>query len=99
MATDAISPDPAAAPPAGTISPVFSFPGHSTEWTLADLQAHLGGIPLKRIRLHPPPGTTTKSDVEAVHARTNRICELIDVFALAQVPPEEPDQREPGASV
>jgi len=48
------------------------------DWSLSDLQAHLGGIPLERIQLHPQPGTATKSDVEAVGARTNRTCELID---------------------
>jgi Uma2 family endonuclease len=33
---------------------------------------------LERIRLHPQPGTATKSDVEAASARSNRTCELID---------------------
>lgn len=32
-----------------------------TEWTLADLQVHLGGIPLDRIRLYPPPGMATRT--------------------------------------
>ena len=49
-----------------------------TEWTLANLQEHLGGIPLDRIRAWPPPGTATKDDVEAIHAHTKRACELID---------------------
>jgi Uma2 family endonuclease len=48
------------------------------DWTLADLQEHLGGIPLDRIRAWPPPGTATKEDVEAIHAHTKRSCELID---------------------
>jgi hypothetical protein len=26
------------------------------EWSIADLQTHLGGVPPERIRLYPPPG-------------------------------------------
>ena len=29
------------------------------EWNLADLRRHLGGVPLARIRLYPPPGMAT----------------------------------------
>ncbi len=75
MATDAIMPGPAPIPLAVALQPSASFPA---DWTLADLQAHLGGIPLERIRAIPPPGTATKSDVEAIHAHTKRTCELID---------------------
>jgi Uma2 family endonuclease len=46
--------------------------------TVADLLAHLGGIPPARIRLHPPPGTATEQDVLDVHARHSRLCELVD---------------------
>ena len=48
------------------------------DWTAADLHEHLGGIPLERIRLHPPPGTATEADVIEAERRTGRICELID---------------------
>jgi len=49
-----------------------------TEWTAADMLAHLGGIPLERIRMVPPPGTATDEDVLAAKSRFNRVCELID---------------------
>ena len=49
-----------------------------TDWTLADMLAHLGGIPLERIRMCPPPGTATEKDVLQAKSRINRICELID---------------------
>lgn len=46
--------------------------------TLADLLADLGGIPLDRVRFHPPPGTATEQDVIEVEARENRLCELVN---------------------
>jgi len=48
------------------------------DWTFADLQRHLGGIPLERIRLFPPPGYATEEDVIEVEAREDRLCELED---------------------
>lgn len=48
-----------------------------TDWSLADLQAHLGGVATSRIRMFPPPGLATVEDV-AKDAPTNRHCELID---------------------
>lgn len=57
--------------PARTVSPRnFMYFG--------DLQAHLGGIPSKRIRLVPPPGEATEDDALRVKAREGRSCELID---------------------
>lgn len=41
--------------------------------SLADAVTHLGGIPLARIRMHPPPGTATESDLDG-----RRLCELVD---------------------
>jgi Uma2 family endonuclease len=49
-----------------------------SDWTLADMWTHLGGIPLERIRLFPLPGTATEKDVLEAESRTGRICELID---------------------
>lgn len=46
--------------------------------SLADLHEQLGGIPLARIRLRPPPGEATEKDVIEAERRTGRICELID---------------------
>jgi len=49
----------------------------SEDWSLADLQEHLGGIPLERIRLRPPPGLATEKDVIEAEGR-DHLCELID---------------------
>jgi Uma2 family endonuclease len=46
--------------------------------TMADLLDRLGGIPLNRIRFHPPPGTATEADVIEADTRHDRLCELID---------------------
>lgn len=48
------------------------------EWSLADLQEHLGGIPAERIRLFPPPGYATEEDVIQAAEREGRLCELED---------------------
>ncbi|MCC7473976.1 MAG: Uma2 family endonuclease [Pirellulales bacterium] len=53
----------------------FAFP---QEWTMADLQAHLGGISANRIRLVPPPGTATELDALLLDDRQDCICELVD---------------------
>jgi len=50
----------------------------SIEWSLADLQEHLG-VPLERIRTYPPPGLATEADViRALDAADKRLYELID---------------------
>ncbi|MBL9164080.1 MAG: hypothetical protein JNL18_15230 [Planctomycetaceae bacterium] len=46
--------------------------------TAADLQLQLGGIPLERIRLVPPPGMATDDDAMEVKDREGRTCEVID---------------------
>jgi Uma2 family endonuclease len=46
--------------------------------TLADLLDRLGGIPLHRIRMQPPPGAAVEADVVAAKAQSKRLCELID---------------------
>ena len=48
------------------------------DWSLANLQDHLGGVSLERIRLFPSPGTATERDLEAILDRENCTCELID---------------------
>jgi Uma2 family endonuclease len=55
------------------------------EWTLADLQAHLGGIPAERIRIYPPPGMATEQDALAIAAREDRLCELVDGILVEKV--------------
>jgi len=56
-----------------TAAPHTQLPG---DWSLADLQKHLGGIPLERIRLFPPPGYATEDDVSEIEAREDRLYEL-----------------------
>lgn len=51
--------------------------GFPADWSLADLQAHLGDIPPERIRLRPPPGTATEVDWMAAD-RAKVACELVD---------------------
>jgi Uma2 family endonuclease len=46
--------------------------------TVAELMKKLGGIPLERVLLDPPPGKATEKDVLEVERRTGRICELVD---------------------
>jgi hypothetical protein len=46
--------------------------------TAAELHAHLGGIPLERIRMVPPPGQATEQDLLRVLDLENLTCELID---------------------
>ncbi len=49
-----------------------------TTWHLGDLQEHLGGIPLERIRLHPLPGLATEEDMLRLSDHEGILCELID---------------------
>ena len=46
--------------------------------TLADLLQKLGGISPDRVMAQPAPGTATVADVERVHSRERRLCELVD---------------------
>jgi Uma2 family endonuclease len=48
------------------------------DWTLADVQMHLGGVPAERIRLHPFPGVATEQDLLALEDRGIKLIELID---------------------
>jgi Uma2 family endonuclease len=60
---------------ASPLGPALVLPGL---WTAADMQQRLGGVPLERILMVPPPGTATVEDVERVRRQTGRICELVD---------------------
>ena len=55
------------------------------DWTFADVQDRLGGIPAERIRTYPAPGTATEEDVLRVQAQTDRICELVDGILVEKV--------------
>jgi Uma2 family endonuclease len=48
------------------------------EWSLADVQRHVGGVPIERIRSYPPPGMATEEDALKVHDHEDRLCELVD---------------------
>jgi Uma2 family endonuclease len=50
--------------------------GLPSDSSLADLQQHLGDIPLERIRLSPPPGYATEEDVLRIEANEDRLYEL-----------------------
>ncbi len=51
--------------------------GFPPDWSLADLQEHLG-VPAHRLRLHPPPGAATERDALLIQSRGGRLCELVD---------------------
>ncbi len=46
--------------------------------TMADVLEQLGGIPARRVRLHPVPGKATEHDLIAIQDKTNRNYELVD---------------------
>jgi len=81
MTTTLLSPSPLASP-VGSALPVAPVPtqpsAYPMEWTVADLQERLGGIPAERIHLYPWPGLATENDVLEIHARTGLLCELVD---------------------
>jgi Uma2 family endonuclease len=52
---------------------VFPVPLIPKEWNMADVCAHVGDVPLERIRTYPPPGMATEED-----ALRKPVCELID---------------------
>lgn len=62
--------------------PPAAFP---SSWTLADLQAHLGGVPASRIRLFPTPGTATEEDALRLDDQKDCICELVDGVLVEKV--------------
>jgi len=53
--------------------------------TLADLLDRLGGVPLDRIRFHPPPGTATVQDVIAIADHEDKLCELVEGVLVEKV--------------
>src|SRR6266576_5762924 len=55
--------------------------------TLADLLKRLGGVPLERIPLRPPPGTATERDVIAARRAPERwLFELVDGVLILKPP-------------
>jgi len=49
-----------------------------SDWSLADLQQHLGEIPAERIRLVPAPGCATEQDLLDIADHEGRLYELED---------------------
>jgi Uma2 family endonuclease len=60
----------------------YRFP---TQWNLADLLAHLGGIAAERVRLWPTPGTATEQDVLRIQQEEDRLCELVEGVLVEKV--------------
>jgi len=62
------------------IPPTITFPAPvlPTNWKMNDLHAHLGGIPLERIRMFPPPGMATEEDLFRLRDKEGIVCELVD---------------------
>ena len=56
-----------------------------TDWTVADLQRHLGGVSAQRIRLYPQPGMATENDILHIDDREDRLCELVDGVLVEKV--------------
>jgi Uma2 family endonuclease len=81
-ATDAASSLPQAALALPTSLPQPAIPA---DWTLADLQKHLGGVALERIRLYPPPGLATVEDALWLEDHEDRLCELVDGVLVEKV--------------
>ena len=53
--------------------------------TLADLLERLGGISPARIRLTPPPGTATVTDLLALEKQQGRLFELVDGVLVEKI--------------
>jgi Uma2 family endonuclease len=47
-------------------------------WTVADILARFGALPISRIRQDPAPGTAKEADVTRIHDREKRLYELVD---------------------
>jgi Uma2 family endonuclease len=72
---------------AAPISPLLVLPQPvlPREWSMADLQQHLGNVPPKRIRLFPPLGTATVQDALSIADHEGVLCELVDGVLVEKV--------------
>ncbi len=53
--------------------------------TMGDLLKQIGNIAPRRIRLRPPPGQATERDLLRIHAKTDRLYELVDGTLVEKV--------------
>lgn len=60
-----------------TISPTIE--------TLADLLERLGDVSLERVRFRPSPGCATVQDVNDIHRREGKLCELVEGVLVEKV--------------
>jgi Uma2 family endonuclease len=54
--------------------------------TLAEVMERLGGIPLHRVRVNPPPGTATEKDLIAARDPLAKLLELVDGILVEKAP-------------
>jgi Uma2 family endonuclease len=52
--------------------------------TAAEMQEQLGGVPLERIRMIPPPGMATDEDALRIQDAEGRTCEVLDGVLVAK---------------
>lgn len=64
--------------PARTSPPPSSASAEGALVTVGDLLDRLGGIPARRVLLHPTPGTATEADLLKILDGNERICELVE---------------------
>jgi Uma2 family endonuclease len=60
-------------------------PALNSDWSLDDLQIHLGGISFQRIRLDPGPGRATELDLLKLLDRKACLAELIDGVLVEKI--------------
>jgi Uma2 family endonuclease len=69
--------------------PRWTLPAHfPADWSVGDLQRHLGGIPADRIRLFPAPGYATEAHLVQIAEHEGRRYEL-DEGVLVEKPADQ----------
>lgn len=53
--------------------------------TIGDLLQELGGVPPRRVRMSPTPGTATEKDLLDAETKADRLCELVDGVLVEKV--------------
>lgn len=65
-------------PRPGTTRPGVPASPEDAPVTVGDLLDRLGGIPARRVLLHPTPGTATEADLLKILDGNERLCELVE---------------------